>query len=81
MFAINSLAIYVSFNTLTVIENKKTQTPWAESASELYRPSDLHLSAKLVPTFADRGCHVVKVTDPHGRILGFLDRSCYFPFM
>jgi hypothetical protein len=27
---------------------------------------------------ADRGCHVVSVTDPYGRILGFLDRSCYF---
>jgi hypothetical protein len=29
-------------------------------------------------TFADRGCHVVSVTDPSGRILGFLDRSRYF---
>jgi hypothetical protein len=29
------------------------------SASELYRPSDHLLSAKLVPTFADRGYHVV----------------------
>jgi CBS-domain-containing membrane protein len=28
-----------------------------------------------MPTFADRGCHVVSVTDPYGRILGFLDRS------
>jgi hypothetical protein len=28
--------------------------------------------------FADRGCHVVSVTDPYGRILGFLDRSRYF---
>jgi hypothetical protein len=28
--------------------------------------------------FADRGCHVVSVTEPHGRILGFLDRSRYF---
>jgi hypothetical protein len=28
---------------------------------------------KLVPTFADRGCHVVSVTDPYGRILIFLD--------
>jgi hypothetical protein len=53
------------------------QTPWSESASELYRPSDRHLSAKLVPTFADRGCHVVSVTDPYGRILGFLVRSRY----
>jgi hypothetical protein len=26
-------------------------TPWSESASELYRPSDRRLSAKLVPTF------------------------------
>jgi hypothetical protein len=24
---------------------------------------------------ADRGCHVVSVTDPYGRILGFLDRT------
>jgi hypothetical protein len=44
---------------------------------ELYRPSDRRLSAKLVPTFADRRCRVVSVTDPYGRILGFLDRSRY----
>jgi hypothetical protein len=41
--------------------------------SELYRQSDSRLSAKLVPTFEDR-CQVVSVTDPYGRILGFLDR-------
>jgi hypothetical protein len=33
------------------------------------------LSAKWMPTFVDRGCHVVSVMDPYGRILGFLDRS------
>jgi hypothetical protein len=38
------------------------------------------LSAKLVPTFTDRGCRVVSATDPHGRILGFLDRSRYYFF-
>jgi hypothetical protein len=27
-----------------------------------------------VPTFADRGCHVVSVTDPYGRILDVLDQ-------
>jgi hypothetical protein len=32
-----------------------------------YRPSDRRLSAKLVPTFADRECRVVNATDPHGR--------------
>jgi hypothetical protein len=31
------------------------QIPWPESASELYRPSDRRLLAKLVPTFAERG--------------------------
>jgi hypothetical protein len=49
-------------------------------ASELYRPSDRRLSAKLVPTFEDRGCRVVSATDPHCRIVGFLDRSRYFFF-
>jgi hypothetical protein len=53
-------------------------TPWFESASELYRPSDRRLSAKWLPTCADSGCHVVSLTDPSGRILGFLDRSRYF---
>jgi hypothetical protein len=51
------------------------QSPWPESACELYRPSDLRLSAKLMPTFADRGCNVISVTDPYGRNLGFLDRT------
>jgi hypothetical protein len=36
----------------------------------LVRRSDLRLSAKLVPTSADSGYHVVSVTDPYGRILG-----------
>jgi exonuclease III len=39
------------------------------------RPSGRRLSAKLVLTFADRGCCVVSAMDPHGRILGFLDRE------
>jgi hypothetical protein len=46
-------------------------TPWSESASELYRPSDRSFSAKCLPTFADKGCHVVSVTDPSGRISQF----------
>jgi hypothetical protein len=47
--------------------------PWANY-------SDQRLSTKLVPTFADRECHVVSLTNPYGRILGFLDRSSYFFF-
>jgi hypothetical protein len=49
--------------------------PWSESASKLHWLSDRRMSAKWLPTFTDRGCHLDSVTDPHGRIL---DRSRYF---
>jgi hypothetical protein len=62
------------------LQHKKLNTPWPESESELYRPSDRRLSAKLEPTCEDRGCHVVSVTNPYGCNLGFLDRSRYFLF-
>jgi hypothetical protein len=52
--------------------------PRSESASELYRPSDSLLSAKLVPSFADRECHLFSVTDSYDRILGFLDLNRTF---
>jgi hypothetical protein len=39
------------------------KSPWFQSASE---PSDRRLSAKLVPTLADRECRVVSATNPHG---------------
>jgi hypothetical protein len=63
---------------LSSITNK--QTPWPQAESELYRPSDRRLSAKLVPTFADWECRVLSTTDPHGRNLGSLDRSRYYFF-
>jgi hypothetical protein len=44
---------------------------YTDQATASYRRSDCQL-------FADRGCHVVNVTDPYHRILGFLDRSRYF---
>jgi hypothetical protein len=58
----------------------QTTTPWPESVSELYRPNDRRLSAEFVPTFADRGCRVVSVADPYGRILDFLYKNRYFSF-
>jgi hypothetical protein len=66
-----------SFRLVTAPQPSMLQLiiPWPVSLSELYRQSDRRLSAKLVPTFADRGCHVVSVTNPYGRILGFLDRQ------
>jgi hypothetical protein len=67
-----------NFGNQCPMQMRFKKTPWPESATEQYRPSDRRLSAKLVPTFVDRGCHVVSVTDPYGRNLGFLDRSRYF---
>jgi hypothetical protein len=49
-------------------------------ASELYRSGGRRWSAKLVPTFADRGCRVVSATDPQGRNFNFLDWSRYYFF-
>jgi hypothetical protein len=50
----------------------------SQSTTWLYLTSDRLLSAKLMPTFADRGCHVVSVAKPHGRNFNFLDQSrCY----
>jgi hypothetical protein len=44
-------------------------TPWRTIPTE--RPP----LVGEVPTYADRGCHVVSVTDPYGCILEFLDRT------
>jgi hypothetical protein len=68
-----SLWAYHSAVTLSLEKNT-----WPVSASELYRPSDCRLSAKLVQTFADRWCNMVSVTHLYGRILLFLHRSPYF---
>jgi hypothetical protein len=52
----------------------------SQPTSEPYLSSDRRLSAKLVPTFADRGCHVFSAANPHGRNFDFLDRSRYYFF-
>jgi hypothetical protein len=55
--------------------------PWPDSASEPCRPSDGHFSAKLAPTFADKKCYVICVTDDYDLMLCFLDRSRYLFFL
>jgi hypothetical protein len=75
-----SLLLVQRFYSHDQITKQTKQAPWSESASELFRLRDRRLSAKLVPTFADRGCRVLSVTDSYGRNLSFLDRSCYFFF-
>jgi hypothetical protein len=51
-------------NMIHPLKHKK-KPPWLLVGKETI-PSDRRLSAKLVPTFADRGCRVVSATDPHG---------------
>jgi hypothetical protein len=54
--AFRSTTCFSTMNlTITVLDISHKKTPWPESTSELYQPSDRCLSAKLVPTFADRG--------------------------
>jgi hypothetical protein len=58
----------------------KNGTQWQQFVNDLYQPNERHLSTKIVSTFADRGNCVVSTTDPHSRIIGFLDRSRYYFF-
>jgi len=55
------------------------KTPWPQSARELYRQSGCRRSAKLVPTFADRGVsHGQRKESPQPLISVFLTWSRYF---
>jgi hypothetical protein len=48
------------------IKTKLNSVAFTPQANYTDRPSDRRLLAKLVPTFADRGCRVVSATDPPG---------------
>jgi hypothetical protein len=52
--AISSSSNHHCNNTWPKLPTNK-KTPWLQSTSELYRPSDRRLSAKLVPIVSDRG--------------------------
>jgi hypothetical protein len=53
-------------------KKKKKQQTKKKPKNELRGLSNYRLLAKLVPTFADRRCHVVSVTGPYGHNLDFL---------
>jgi hypothetical protein len=57
--------------TKTKLHGLCPRANYIDRATAVCRRSDCQL-------FADGGCHVVSVTYPYGRILGFLDRSRYF---
>jgi hypothetical protein len=54
------------------------RAPWPECEQTIPTVRDRHLSAKLVPTLADRMCHVFSATDTHGCVLSFLDGNSYY---
>jgi hypothetical protein len=68
-FQENYLSKFILFKqTLWLLVRKRTlPTEWS--------PLEVEVSAKFL--LLD-GCLVVSATDPYGRYLGFLDRSCYF---
>jgi hypothetical protein len=60
---------------------KKNNLRGLQSASELYRLIDRHLSTNLVPTFGDRGMsRGQRGGSPTVVNLSYLDRSRYFSF-
>jgi hypothetical protein len=74
-----------SFKVAAIVKNQshynKQQTLSPESANELYQPSDRSLSAKLVPTFADRGVSSSKRGgSPMAVISVFYTRAATFSF-
>jgi hypothetical protein len=57
--------------TETILHGLSPRVNYTDLGTAACRRSDCQL-------FADRGCHVVIVTDLYGFILDFLDRSRYF---
>jgi hypothetical protein len=68
-FILNPLPSWLHFVTNSAL-NVTSSVAWVrERTIPTERPP------KLVPTFADRKCRVIRSMDVYGRILGFLDRS------
>jgi hypothetical protein len=71
------LFVCVTDNVTITVDDKqiKKQISWPESVSKLYWPSKLSLVGEVSVNFC-----VVRMADPQGRNLGFIDRSHYFFF-
>jgi hypothetical protein len=69
--ALNPLLTQVVWHILSVAYIQKSSKTKENSVvlvrSELFRPSDRRLLAKLVPTLADRRCRMVSATKLHSR--------------
>jgi hypothetical protein len=64
LFELYCNCLRVQFSLIVTVKFKHMKkTPWLES-DYTERLSDRRLSAKLVPTLEDRGCHVVSAAIP-----------------
>jgi hypothetical protein len=67
-----------SLNSQQPVPIRKNSVAWVRERNiPIERPP---LFREVSANFLNRGCHVVSVTDPYGRILAFLDWSRYFFF-
>jgi hypothetical protein len=66
------------FSKVTAKEKKNSVSSVSKRTIPTERPP--LVSEVSTNFFADRGCHVVSLTYPYSRILGFLDRSHYYFF-
>jgi hypothetical protein len=57
----------MNLRDLPTKKKKLNSVAYSPQANYTDRPSGRRVLAKLVPTFADRGCRVVSATDPRGR--------------
>jgi hypothetical protein len=69
---INNTSVALVREQTIPTERKRTTPTERERTIPTERPQ---LVGEVRPIFADTGCHVISVTDPYGRNLGFIDRS------
>jgi hypothetical protein len=59
---------------LHIDTEREKKTPWPQSQASYTDRATAACQRSWCQLFADRGFHVVSVTNPYGRILGFIDR-------
>jgi hypothetical protein len=72
------MPLFVTFQGTAVLPKTKTELRGPSPRTNYTNWATTPWRTKLVPSSADRVCHVVRVTDHYARILDFLYRNRYF---
>jgi hypothetical protein len=76
LMAYQRISKLMLIKTVFIVLSKKKKTNSMVWVRQQTIPTERPpLVGEWLPTFADKGCHVVSVTDPYVRILDFLDFS------